>query len=97
MIIYALLFSKYIAEGITPSFFIGIFNLLTNKMDLFRIFCKFTRKENIFNSIELIQETYTFITNSKQNDEYLHDYRTTIILKLKSNLLILNQFRIIEI
>lgn len=90
-------FSKYIMESITPLVFIGIFNLLKNKMDLFRIVCKIMRKEFFFHSIELIQETYTCITNSKQNDEYLHDYRTTLIFKLKSNRLILNQFRITEI
>lgn len=90
-------FFKYIMESITRLVFIGIFNLLKNKMDLFRIVCKIMRKEIFFHSIELIQETYTCITNSKQNDEYLHDYRTTLIFKLKSNLLILNQFRITEI
>lgn len=84
-------------ESITPLVFIGIFNLLKNKMDLFRIVCKIMRKEIFFHSIESIQETYTCITNSKQNDEYLHDYRTTLIFKLKSNLLILNQLRITEI
>lgn len=66
-------------------------------MDLLRIVCKIMRKENIFNNIEFIQETYTFIANSKQNDKYFHDYRTTLIFKLKSNILILNQFRIIKI
>lgn len=84
-------------ESITPLVFIGIFNLLKNKMDLFRIVCKIMRKENFFHSIELIQETYTCITNSKQNNECLHDYRTTLIFKLKSNLLILNQLRFTEI